>query len=94
MLAETIAQASAPSDEDDYQAFCQTLSESERGRAFLAEYAAEPERRHRAIAGGDRAAAISHGRAADGAQPRLGHTSCVSFSTKSAMPSASSTNFS
>ena len=39
MLAETIAQASAPSDEDDYQAFCQTLSESERGRAFLAEYA-------------------------------------------------------
>jgi hypothetical protein len=42
MPAETIAQASAPSgapDEDDYQAFCQTLSASERGRAFLAEYA-------------------------------------------------------
>ena len=41
MPAETIAQASATSgapDEDDYQAFCQTLSASERGRAFLAEY--------------------------------------------------------
>jgi hypothetical protein len=37
MPAESIAQASAPSgapDEDDYQAFCQTLSGSERGRAF------------------------------------------------------------
>jgi hypothetical protein len=42
MPAESIAQASAPSgapDEDDYQAFCQTLSGSERGRAFPAEYA-------------------------------------------------------
>jgi hypothetical protein len=42
MPAETIAQASALSgapDEDDYQALCQTLSSSERGRAFLAEYA-------------------------------------------------------
>jgi len=42
MPVETTAQASALSgtpDEDDYQAFCQTLSASERGRAFLAEYA-------------------------------------------------------
>jgi len=42
MPVETTAQASAPSgtpDEDDYQAFCQTLSASERGRSFLAEYA-------------------------------------------------------
>jgi hypothetical protein len=42
MPAESIAQASAPSgapDEDDYQAFCQTLSGSERGRALPAEYA-------------------------------------------------------
>ena len=42
MPAETIARPSALSgapDEDDYQAFCQTLSASERGRALLAEYA-------------------------------------------------------
>jgi hypothetical protein len=42
MPAETIAQASAPfgaPDEDDYQAFCQRLSGSERGRTFPAEYA-------------------------------------------------------
>ena len=42
MPAETIARPSALSgapDEDDYQAFCQALSASERGRAFLAEYA-------------------------------------------------------
>jgi len=42
MPVETTAQASALSgtpDEDDYQTFCQTLSASERGRAFLAEYA-------------------------------------------------------
>src|SRR6478609_5889506 len=41
MPVETTAQASALSgtpDEDDYQAFCQTLSASERGRAFLTEY--------------------------------------------------------
>jgi hypothetical protein len=41
MPAETITQASATSgapDEDDYQVFCQTLSATERGRAFLAEY--------------------------------------------------------
>jgi hypothetical protein len=41
MPAETIARASALSgapDENDYQAFCQTLSASERGRACLAEY--------------------------------------------------------
>ena len=47
MPAETIARPSALSgapDEDDYQAFCQALSASERGRAFLAEYA----RRNRA----------------------------------------------
>ena len=40
MLAETIARAGALSDapdKDDYQAFCQALSASERGR--LAEYA-------------------------------------------------------
>ena len=42
MPAETIARPSALSgapDEDDYQAFCQALSASERGRALLAEYA-------------------------------------------------------
>src|SRR4249919_2636889 len=42
MPAQTIARPSALSgapDEDDYQAFCQALSASERGRAFLAEYA-------------------------------------------------------
>jgi hypothetical protein len=42
MLAETIARAGALSDapdKDDDQAFCQALSASERGRAFLAEYA-------------------------------------------------------
>jgi hypothetical protein len=41
MPAETITRASALSgapDENDYQAFCQTLSASERGRACLAEY--------------------------------------------------------
>ena len=78
MPAETIARPSALSgtpDEDDYQAFCQTLSASERGRAFLAEYA----RRNRgadtrAIAGGDRAAAIGHGRAAAAAEDRTGQT--------------------
>ena len=42
MPVEITAQASALSgtpDEGDYQAFCQTLSASERGRSFLAEYA-------------------------------------------------------
>lgn len=42
MPAETIARAGALSDAPDegkYQAFCQALSASERGRAFLAEYA-------------------------------------------------------
>ena len=42
MPTETIARAGALSnapDEDDYQAFCEALSASERGRAFLAEYA-------------------------------------------------------
>jgi hypothetical protein len=42
MPAETIARPSALSgapDEEDYQAFCQALSASERGRALLAEYA-------------------------------------------------------
>ena len=42
MPAETIALVGTLSDapdEDDYQAVCQALSASERGRAFLAEYA-------------------------------------------------------
>ncbi len=41
MPAETIARAGALSDapDEDYQAVCQALSASERGRAFLAEYA-------------------------------------------------------
>ena len=37
-LALAIKPPAAPS-EDDYQAFCAALSESARGRAFLAEYA-------------------------------------------------------
>jgi hypothetical protein len=42
MPGETIARSgplSGAPDEDDYQAFCQALSTSERGRAFLAEHA-------------------------------------------------------
>ena len=42
MPGETIAHSgplSGAPDEDDYQAFCQALSTSERGRAFLAEHA-------------------------------------------------------
>ena len=61
MPTETTAQVeqlpNAP-DEGDYHAFCDALSASARGRAFLAAHASQSQCRHRAAAGGNRTVTV------------------------------------
>jgi hypothetical protein len=92
MPGETIARSgplSGAPDEDDYQAFCQALSTSERGRAFLAEDA----RRNKNVDTEQLLAAIEQLQSVMVAQSTPQATDpirrgCVTSSTRSVPPSA------
>jgi hypothetical protein len=92
MPGETIARSgplSGAPDEDDYQAFCQALSTSERGRAFLAEHA----RRNKNVDTEQLLAAIEQLQSVMVAQssrrrPIRSGGGCVTSSTRSVPPGA------